>query len=230
MRRSAAGACLMGLRKRWKTRRQREHAGVRARAELGVRHHMPTEISAAAQLALMPPDQPAWAARFWAKVDTSDPDGCWPWLGRVATNGYGSFSAARKSGGAHRFSYELAYGPIPPELTIDHTCHNRTPCAMGKECPHRRCQRPDHLEAVTMRVNTLRGKTIPAANARKQACPLGHPFKKSRTRRNCPECMHRYREAHRQELRAAQRLYDDKHRDEIAARKRASRAAKKLAS
>ncbi len=65
---------------------------------------------------------------------------------------------------AHRFSYELANGPIPEGLQIDHLCRNRG------------CVRPDHMEAVTPRVNYLRGDSVPAKNARKTECKRGHPF------------------------------------------------------
>lgn len=47
---------------------------------------------------------------------------------------------------AHRYAYELAYGPIAEGLVIDHLCRNKP------------CVRPDHLEAVTNAENIRRGK------------------------------------------------------------------------
>jgi hypothetical protein len=81
--------------------------------------------------------------KFWSKVDkTSD---CWLWTASTR-NGYGQI--ARGDGRvdyAHRLSYEMAHGAIPPGLNIDHLC--RQPL----------CVRPDHLEAVTQRENLRRG-------------------------------------------------------------------------
>jgi len=53
---------------------------------------------------------------------------------------------------------------IPTGLTIDHLCRNTS------------CGNPDHLEAVPGGVNTLRGYSPPARNARKAHCPHGHPL------------------------------------------------------
>jgi hypothetical protein len=131
------------------------------------------------------------AARFWAKVTKTDT--CWIWNAAGARGGYGSFNAASRTVRAHRFAYELHYGPIPEGLQVDHTCHNDDPtCRSGDNCPHRRCVNPAHLEAVTGRENTLRGETPAAINARKTHCAHGHEFtpentyriKPSRTQRN----------------------------------------------
>src|SRR5882672_251828 len=62
--------------------------------------------------------------RFWRQVVKSD--GCWQWAGSDATAGYGRL---RLSGGkrilAHRFSWELHYGPVPEGLLACHKCDNR---------------------------------------------------------------------------------------------------------
>lgn len=100
--------------------------------------------------------------RFFAKVEFA-PAGCWVWTGYIDQDGYGRFTAgARRGWRAHRFAYEMFVAPIPAGLTIDHLCRNRA------------CVNPAHLQAVTNRVNVLRGQGAPAQNARKDRCHLGH--------------------------------------------------------
>lgn len=87
--------------------------------------------------------------RFWAKVvKTSD---CWVWSGSITEDGYGLFTTSRGRGMvAHRFAYQLHHGEISKEMELDHVCHNRDlNCKAGKECPHRRCVNPDHLDLVS---------------------------------------------------------------------------------
>lgn len=93
--------------------------------------------------------------RFWAKVDRTGEH--WLWTGCVVRR-YGQFGRTR----AHRYAYELLVGPIPPGYQLDHLC--RTPL----------CVRPDHLEPVTPRENTLRGNGPTARHARKTHCIRGH--------------------------------------------------------
>jgi HNH endonuclease len=97
-----------------------------------------------------------------AKVNKTD--GCWLWTGTTSHGGYGSFRMDGRQQGAHRVAYVLFRGPIPDGLTIDHLC--RVPG----------CVNPDHLEAVTMRENTLRGVSKVAQQARKTHCLRGHPL------------------------------------------------------
>lgn len=102
---------------------------------------------------LGPPEE-----RFWAKVDKSDPDGCWIWTASTFTdrNGYGKFNAAippvsNKTVYAHRFSYEMTNGPIPDGLFVLHKCDNPP------------CVNPAHLhlgtQADNMREMVERGRT-----------------------------------------------------------------------
>lgn len=89
--------------------------------------------------------------RFWSHVKVSEGDGCWLWTGErrerrgAKKGGYGVFVI--EAGGlrvrfrAHRFAWEVTYGPIPEGQLIRHKCDVRL------------CCRPDHLEPGTNREN-----------------------------------------------------------------------------
>jgi HNH endonuclease len=134
--------------------------------------------------------------RFWSKVQKTD--GCWPWIGGIEPLGYGRLKIGGRAGRwvkAHRFAYELLVGPIPSGLDLDHLCHNADPaCPGGKNCIHRRCVNPAHLEPVTHRENVLRGQGFAAQQARRTHCPQGHPYDSANTyvdasrRRHCRAC------------------------------------------
>ncbi|MEX3655267.1 HNH endonuclease signature motif containing protein [Mycolicibacterium fortuitum] len=82
-------------------------------------------------------------ARFWTKVDKSGEHWLWTGAKAEAAGGHGMFWIDGKHVKAHRFSFELAKGPIPPELVIDHNF----------DCP-KHCVNPDHLRLATRKQNS----------------------------------------------------------------------------
>jgi hypothetical protein len=104
--------------------------------------------------------------RFWSCVNKTDT--CWLWTGRIL-EGYAKLWFDRRDHSAHRLSYEWFIGPVPDGLELDHLCR----------VPH--CINPSHLEAVTHRLNVLRGESPTAVNARKTHCPAGHLYDLSNT-------------------------------------------------
>lgn len=110
------------------------------------------------------------------------PSGCLIWMGKRSWDVYGSFYMNRRNMGAHRAAHILFIGPIPDGLVVDHLCRNR------------RCVEPMHLQAVTVRENTLRGMGITAVQAQRTHCIHGHEFTPENTRitkrgrRDCRAC------------------------------------------
>lgn len=73
--------------------------------------------------------------RFWGLV-SKNLDGCFYWKGGTNERGAGLFSVMRdgmKMQQAHRYSWELHFGPIPAGKQVLHTCD------------HPACVNPDHL-------------------------------------------------------------------------------------
>lgn len=108
--------------------------------------------------------------------------GCVVWMGSCNSKGYGSISIKGKLKRVHRVAYELANGPIREGMYIDHLC--RVTC----------CLNPSHLEQVTPRENTIRGKAGTALNSTKTHCKHGHELDgdnlilRKYGGRDCKEC------------------------------------------
>ena len=122
--------------------------------------------------------------RVWNHVDRTDD--CWLWTGGTWDFGYGKFNPSKgEVVRAHRWLWELARGPTPKGLELDHLC--RPPA----------CVRPDHLEPVTHQENLRRGSGWAGTNARKTHCPKGHEYTEANTYRQasrgngrvCRTCM-----------------------------------------
>lgn len=86
---------------------------------------------------------PGLSDRFWSKVRKTKK--CWVWIGSIGACGYGQMFSGQRNRSpllAHRVSWEIHYGSIPPGLCVLHRCDNP------------RCVRPNHLFLGTRRDNT----------------------------------------------------------------------------
>ena len=110
--------------------------------------------------------------------------GCLIWLGSLA-HGYGRIGKSRQRGSryAHIVAYELANGPVPEGLQLDHKCRVRC------------CINPDHLEPVTQQENIRRGANM---GQKKFVCDeCGAPYEilqtSPRINRGCRACTNKHR-------------------------------------
>ena len=110
---------------------------------------------------------PRKLAKLLSQIVVIPESGCWVVPGyenvyRRVIGRPGKRPAARTLP-AHRYFYEVFVGPVPKGLVLD------------RLCGHCGCVNPLHLEPVTPKVNTRRGRSG-ARNAAKTHCHLGHPL------------------------------------------------------
>lgn len=70
---------------------------------------------------------------FWTHVDVAAPDACWEWNAGRNANGYGQTFDGKSPRLAHRMSWTIRHGQVPPGLHVLHRCDNPP------------CVNPDHL-------------------------------------------------------------------------------------
>lgn len=139
--------------------------------------------------------------RVLRRVVVDEVTECWNWMGHVSRWGYGQVYTPTGVQYVHVVSHWYFKGPVPPTWEVDHLCRNT------------RCINPDHLEAVTKRINTLRGNSMAARHAQKTHCVHGHPLTpdnlyviRARPRYRCCRTCHlsRCRQRHAKRIAALQ--------------------------
>lgn len=90
--------------------------------------------------------------RLMSNFVVDESTGCWLWVSSKYRNGYGWLKVFGKTVSAHRYSYELHKGDIPPDMEILHSCDVKN------------CINPDHLRigthAENMKEASVRGRML----------------------------------------------------------------------
>jgi hypothetical protein len=77
---------------------------------------------------------------WWRETE----DGCWEWQHPVSEGRYPTMRCGKNSVRAHRFAFEVAFGPISKGADIHHRCGNKL------------CVNPNHLEMVSRQAHSSR--------------------------------------------------------------------------
>jgi HNH endonuclease len=100
-----------------------------------------------------------------------DDRGCWEWTGTVHPAGYGQVTYEYQHHLAHRLSWEVHVGPIPPGEGPHGTC-------VLHRCDNRLCVNPKHLflgsNADNMADKCAKGKMPKMSKGDDEPCPRGH--------------------------------------------------------
>lgn len=125
-------------------------------------------------------------ARSERRLLVADLGECIVFTGAVNSGGYGCIAVGGKTLLVHRVAWELAHGPIPVGMEIDHLC-----CV-------RACFHLQHLEVVTPDENKRRSAARRNGRCRRGLHPLSDvgsvPY--ATGQRRCAECRRAYMHAY----------------------------------
>lgn len=91
---------------------------------------------------------------FESRVDRSGgPDACHLWQGCTDDHGYGVLQFNGRLQRGHQVAWQIINGDIPPDVHLDHECHNRAvvagECRPGP-CAHKACCNERHIVSKTV--------------------------------------------------------------------------------